>query len=100
MTKLIQIEDLTASELMGALQNLSEKVDSLQNAISKPEKPKVLDDGDYLTAKQTANLLQINPATVWAWNKNGTLIKYRIGKRVYYKRSEVEALLNNSKVGG
>lgn len=44
---------------------------------------------ELLTRKQTAELLNINSATLWRYTKKGKLISHGIGGRVYYKRSEV-----------
>lgn len=51
----------------------------------------VLDE--LLTAEKTANLLGVVPQTVFCWRKSGILIGYRMGNRVYFKRSEVLAAL-------
>lgn len=50
---------------------------------------------EILTREQTANLLQINLSSLWAWTKAGKLRSYGVsGARRYYKRSEVlEALI-------
>lgn len=45
---------------------------------------------DLLNREQTAELLQINLSTLWAWTKANKLKCYGIsGSRRYYKRSEV-----------
>lgn len=44
---------------------------------------------DLLTRKETAELLQVNIATIWRWTNSGKLNQYGIGGRTYYKRSEV-----------
>lgn len=45
---------------------------------------------DYLTRQQVAEMLSIDLSTVHNWTKQGKLISYGIGNRVYYKLSEVE----------
>lgn len=49
---------------------------------------------DLLSREQTAELLQINLSTLWAWTKAGKLKCYGIaGSRRFFKRAEVlEAL--------
>lgn len=44
---------------------------------------------ELLTRQETADLLNINVATLWRYTKNGKLKSYGIGNRVYYKLSEV-----------
>lgn len=45
---------------------------------------------DYLTRQQVAEMLSIDLSTLHNWTKQGKLISYGIGHRVYYKRSEIE----------
>lgn len=44
---------------------------------------------ELLTRQETADLLNINVATLWRYTKKGKLKSYGIGNRVYYKLSEV-----------
>ena len=47
------------------------------------------------SAKETANLLRVSESTVWRYADRDLLPAYRIGpKRVMFRRSDVEALLN------
>ena len=49
---------------------------------------------ELLTRKETAELLQIDLSTLWDYTRKKMLPAYGIGKRVYYKYSEViEALI-------
>ena len=48
-------------------------------------------DSDIMTRKETAILLRIDLSTLWEWTDAGKLKANRIGRRVYYKRSEIEA---------
>lgn len=49
---------------------------------------------EILTREQTAELLSIDPSTLWSWTNKGKIKAYGIsGSRRYYKRSEImEAL--------
>ena len=44
---------------------------------------------EILTKKETEVLLSISPQTCRNWVKNGTLKPYRLGRRVYFKYSEI-----------
>ncbi|SFQ52654.1 helix-turn-helix domain-containing protein [Hymenobacter arizonensis] len=46
-----------------------------------------------ITVEKTAELLDVAPQTVLVWRKRGLLIGYKLGNRVYFKRSEVLAAL-------
>ena len=48
---------------------------------------------DYITRLEVAELLRCDYSTIIYWTKKGKLIGYCIGKRIYYKRSEVEAVI-------
>ena len=48
---------------------------------------------EFLTRKQTAELLSISLPTLSEWTKKGLVTGYRISCRVRYKRSEVETAL-------
>lgn len=44
---------------------------------------------EYLTRKQTAELLQVSLVTLNNWSKNKTLTPYSIGNRVYYRHKDI-----------
>ena len=46
---------------------------------------------DCISGLEVAELLRCNYSTIIYWTKKGKLIRYCIGNRAYYKRSEVEA---------
>ena len=53
-------------------------------------KPK---EKNYLSRKETANLLKISLVTLNTLTASGKLTSYRIGKRILYKEDEVEQAL-------
>ena len=54
------------------------------------EKGEILEiDKDLLTVKETMDFCKISRRTVVNWTNKGVLIKYSIGRRVYYKKSEI-----------
>jgi len=64
--------------------------------IQHPPPPETKSE-DYLTRKEVCDLLKICSTTLYYRTKAGTLKKYRIGRKVLYKRSEVEAALQSSR---
>ena len=44
----------------------------------------------YLTRNAVAEMFKIDISTVHNWTKKGKIQSYGIGRRVYYKRKEVE----------
>ena len=46
------------------------------------------------TAKEVEDRFDICPATRWRWDKLGILKAQRIGRRIYYRESDIQELLN------
>lgn len=49
----------------------------------------------YVTAKEVAYLLQVEPKTIRAWVKKGKLRAYRYGHRVFFKFHELMNVMNH-----
>jgi hypothetical protein len=47
------------------------------------------DENVFLTREETCAILKINKTSLLKWTKKGRLIRYGIGNRVLYKKSEV-----------
>lgn len=56
-----------------------------QNQFKAPE--------EYLTRNEVSKLFKCDLSTVHNWSVKGKLIKYVIGDKVFYKRSELEEAL-------
>jgi hypothetical protein len=74
-------------------EELSEKflqtVDSrLVNLLKKLQVSKN-DEEELLTVDETLNFLKCSKQALWNWRKNGVLPSYRMGNRVYYKKSDI-----------
>lgn len=42
-----------------------------------------------MTIEETMAFLKCSKQALWNWNKNGILLSHKIGRRVYYKKSEI-----------
>ena len=51
---------------------------------------------EYLTRSDVCKLLKIDLSTLHRWRKDNT--SYGMGNRVYFKRSEVDAIINQNKL--
>ena len=51
-----------------------------------------------LTRKETAKMLGVTLSTLWQWTKSGYLVPVKIGTKVMYRPTDVEAML--AKKGG
>lgn len=47
----------------------------------------------YLTANETVKRLGVDISTLWRWDKTGYLKKVKIGNKVFYKESDINALM-------
>lgn len=61
----------------------------------------ILDGEEYLTVDEAARLLDVKPATLYAYVSRGILKSYRQGikRQRLYRRAEIEALLKLDKGG-
>lgn len=80
----IHLFEITPEELVARVVNELKQSQQLANpqTISQPE--------EYLTVKDVADLFHISIATVNNWRREGILVAYQIGGKVFFKRSEIE----------
>ena len=50
----------------------------------------------YLTAKECAERLSVDLTTLWRWDKTGYLRKVKIGKKIFYRNSDIERLVEGA----
>lgn len=68
-------------------------VEKLQKAQSQPE-PEPANDNpidDYIPKHEVRGKLA-SASTLWSWEKQGKLKSYGVGKKRFYKRSDIENL--------
>jgi hypothetical protein len=54
------------------------------------EKPRLTEDKEELfTVEETVSFLRCSKQALWNWRKSGILHSYRLGNRVYYKKSDI-----------
>jgi Helix-turn-helix domain len=88
------MKNLSFEDLPKAIELSLEKLATLEeelNIIKQNFQPKVPDE--LMTRQETADYFKINSTTLWSWTNKGKLIRYGIGARRYYKRSEIENVL-------
>jgi hypothetical protein len=96
----IFLENVKASDLLDVLNEVKATLAEIKQERKALEIGKAQSlENDLLTVKEVTEIFKIDATTLWAWSKKGKVNKYRIGKRVFYKRNELETLLNNSKIG-
>ena len=60
------------------------------------EKPK---DEELIKIEAVCKMLNVSKVTVWTWKKTGKIPFYRLGGRIYYKRSEILEAMNKIEGG-
>ncbi|MFV8226218.1 helix-turn-helix domain-containing protein [Christiangramia aquimixticola] len=73
--------------LVDSINELKDEVSQLRNTnypLSKDE---------LMTRQEVANFFKIDLSTLHHWTKKGKLTRYGLGKRIYFKRSEIEQAL-------
>ena len=53
---------------------------------------------EYLTRSEVCKLLKIDLSTLHRWRKEKMIPSYGFGNRVYFKRNEVEQIINQNKL--
>lgn len=88
MGNIIQMHQTTSEALIAELkQSFREEINQLKEDLqTKPPE-------ELLTRNEVSQLLKVDLSTIHHWTKAGKLKRYGIGKRVYYKRSEIEEAL-------
>ncbi|MDB0599874.1 helix-turn-helix domain-containing protein [Tenacibaculum maritimum] len=84
----IQFIQVTPEQLQNSIiESVKIQLNDLKNHF-QPKEPT-----EYLTRQETADLLKVDLSTIHNYTKQGKLISYGIGSRVYYKRKEVETAI-------
>lgn len=85
----IQFVQLSPDQLKQELQSsFDPKFQELRELIHKLKAEDCL-----LTREEASEHLKIDLSTLWRWTKQGLIISYGLGNRIYYKKSEIEAAL-------
>lgn len=90
----IQFIGINPNDLITELKNsLIPELTAQLSAQFQPKEPT-----EYLTRKEVCALLKINLSTLYRWCKDGTLSSFGISNRIYFKRSEIDAIINRNKL--
>lgn len=53
-------------------------------------------DDAKVTPDEAAKQLHVTKVTLWRWNNNGYLKPVRIGRKSYYRQSDIDAIKNGT----
>lgn len=59
-------------------------------------KIEVRDYETHLTSKEVAKTLGVSYCTLWRWNKSGYLCHVKCGRKSFYKKSDIDKLINGN----
>lgn len=93
----IRIIDLTSADLLRIVREATTAVlaEQLPALLPKPKQP-----DDYLTGEEVCDLLRITFVTLRKRRSEGLLTGIRVGRRVLYRRADIERALATPKKGG
>lgn len=57
------------------------------------------EDEELVSVEKAQELLHVCATTLWSWNTKGYLVPIKVGRKRYYKMTDIRALLNNSNEG-
>lgn len=84
-SKEIRIYNLSPDEFKESIRSIvKELVPKQKNKLEK-----LPSTDELLTVDETLKLLKCSKQALWNWRKNGILPSYRLGNRVYYKKSDI-----------
>lgn len=90
----IQFIGTTPSDLIQEIKK--EIIPELKAELSKEFQLK--EPTEYLTRQEVCEMLHIDLSSLHRWRKEGKLIAYGLGNRVYFKRNEIDELINQNRL--
>lgn len=90
----IQFIGVNPSDLITELKN--SLIPELKAQLSAQFQP--IQPTEYLTRSEVCKLLKIDLSTLHRWRKDKMIPSYGFGNRVYFKRNEVEQIINQNKL--
>lgn len=93
---------LTYNEMPAGITEILHRMESMETSLARligNQKPPQPDS--YITRQEAANILHITLPTLLKWSMDEKIKGYRIGRRVLYKKNEIEgavtAMFTNKK---
>ena len=90
----IQFIGTTPTDLISEIKNAL--IPQLRAELSKEFQPK--QPTKYLTRAEVCEILQIDLSTLHRWRKSNIITAYGIENRVYFKRTEIDNLINKNQL--
>lgn len=82
MKRIVEIENIEASDIFSILERIEDKLNKILEA-------KTNSSINYMTRKEVSKRLGISLVTLNDWTKKGLIPAYKCGNRVYYDEHEI-----------
>jgi len=91
--------NISTIELENKLQEIAQMQQSILQVLSglQQEKPTPKTDETLLTVAEVCDLFKTSRQTISTWRRNNKLQAQKIGYLVRFKKSDIDAILNNGK---
>ena len=81
--------------LVMTLEDLTELFKSVIQKYANEKDSSKEEDPHLLSVEESTKILNVSKPTLWRWAKDGYIKPTKIGKRVYYPKSEIEKIIKN-----
>ena len=98
--KKMEKTSITFNDLPAAVSYLVEKLDRLESLLEKQNQAPVPEPASkWMDVKELQAYLPDHPAapTIYGWIRNGLIPYYKKGKKLSFKRSEIEEWMNSAR---
>lgn len=90
---------VTASDLRELFNDWQQENREQLEAVRATEKCLQPSDEGLLTAKEARQRMRVSQSTMWKLEKQKKLIPVRIGRRVFYRKSDIDDIVINKQKG-
>ncbi len=87
MKNSIILDNMSSEQILALFDDLQKEIQGLKLNLH----PNL--QNELMTREEVVALLKVDLSTLHNWTVKGKLVKYCLGNRVYYKRSEIDAAL-------
>ncbi len=48
----------------------------------------------YMSPEEVSNYYHVSKVSLWRWAKNGILVPVKVGRKTYYRQSDIDKIFN------
>lgn len=80
-------------------EQLCSEISELKNLLRGIKEPSRDDPNELISVKQLRELLGISAKTEWTWRKKPVIPYVRYGKKIYFRKADVETFVRENGIG-